>query len=201
MREWTPRQYGSAVPVSGLRRPDQARTSLWRPDTAREVIRWRARATVHKYWADDDLTPITALGPYGPRRSTPFEVIEGENLLLTVGGTLIMDRLTAVSSTALDATNARIAVGDSTTPASASQTDLQASTNKFRQVVDAAPNRSGATTQWVCTFGLAVANFAWNECGLANAASGANLVNRIVQNMGTKANTQQLVLTISATLA
>jgi hypothetical protein len=128
-------------------------------------------------------------------------VVEGDNLLMTTGGTLIMDRLTAVSANALDAMNARMAVGDSTTPASSSQTDLQAATNKFRQVVDAAPNRSGATTQWVCTYGLAVANFPWNECGLANAASGANLVNRIVQNMGTKSSSQQLVLTISATLA
>jgi hypothetical protein len=185
MREWTPRQYGGSAG----------------PDTAHEAIRWYARATVHKYWADDDLTPITPLGLYGPRRSTPFEVVEGENLLLTVGATLVMDRLTGVTSTALDATNCRIAVGDSTTPASAAQTDLQAATNKYRQVVDAAPSRSGATTQWVCTFGLAVANFAWNECGLANAASGANLVNRIVQNMGTKSSSQQLVLTISATLA
>src|SRR5690242_14890197 len=127
MSLWTPRQYGgSAV-----------------PDTAHETIRWYGRATVHKYWADDDLTPITPLGLYGPRRSKPFEVIEGENLLLTVGGTLIMDRLTGVTSTALDGTNARIAVGDSTTPASAGQTDLQAATNKFRQVVDAAPSRSG----------------------------------------------------------
>lgn len=185
MREWTPRQYGdSAV-----------------PGAAHETIRWYARATVAKYWADDDLTPITPLGLYGPRRSTPFEVIEGDNLLLTTGGTLIMDRLTGVTSTALDATNARIAVGDSSTVASAGQTDLQAATNKFRQVVDAAPSRSGATTQWVCTFGLSVANFPWNECGLANAASGANLVNRIVQNMGTKSSSQQLVLTISATLA
>jgi hypothetical protein len=181
MALWTPRQY--------------------RRGRAHEVIRWYGRATVAKYWADDDLTPITAFGPYGPRRSTPFEVIEGDNLLMTTGGTLIMDRLTAVSANALDATNARMAVGDSTTPASSSQTDLQAATNKFRQVVDAAPNRSGATTQWVCTYGLAVANFAWNECGLANAASGANLVNRIVQNMGTKSSSQQLVLTISATLA
>jgi hypothetical protein len=181
MALWTPRQY--------------------RRGRAYEVIRWYGRATVHKYWADDDLTPITALGPYGPRRSKPFDVVEGDNLLLTTGGTLLMDRLTGVTSTALDATNARIAVGDSTTAASASQTDLQAATNKFRQVVDAAPNRSGATTQWVCTYGLAVANFPWNECGLANAASGANLVNRIVQNMGTKSGSQQLVLTISATLA
>jgi hypothetical protein len=181
MALWTPRQY--------------------RRGRAHEGIRWIGRATVAKYWADDDLTPITDAGPYGPRRSTPFEVIEGENLLLTVGATLLMDRLCGVTSTALDATNARICIGDSATAASAAQTDLQAATNKYRQVVDAAPSRSGATTQWVATIGTANGNFAWNEVGVSNAASGANLVNRIVQSFGTKTSAQTLVLTISATLA
>jgi hypothetical protein len=174
-------------------------TDLWTPP--RESIRWYARATVAKYWADDDLSPVTLDGPYGARRATPFEVIEGDNLLVTTGATLLMDRLCGVTSTALDATNGRICVGDSAVATTVGMTDLQAATNKVRQVVDAAPSRAAGTTQWVSTFAAGVATFTWNECGLANAASGANLVNRIQQSFGAKGAGQQFILTISATLA
>lgn len=167
---------------------------------AHDGMRWYGRATVAKYLDDDDLAPITSSGLYGPRRATPYEVLEGDNLLLTTGATLVLQRLGGISATALDATNGRMCVGDSATAASSSQTDLQAATNKFRQVVDAAPVVSGAQIQWVCTFGTGVANFAWNECGLAPAASGANLVNRLVQSFGTKVSLQW-ILTFTVNLA
>lgn len=171
---------------------------LWTPP--RDGIRWYGRATVAKYLDDDDLTPITALGAYGPRRATPYEVLEGDNLLLTAGATLVLQRLAGITATAIDATNGRMCVGDSATAASAGQTDLQAATNKFRQVFDAVPSVTGAQLQAVCTFGTGVANFAWNECGLANAASGATLVNRLVQSFGTKAGLQW-ILTFTVNLA
>jgi hypothetical protein len=76
------------------------------------------------------------------RRATPYEVVEAENLLLTAGATLVLNRLHGLSATAVDATNGRICVGDGGTAVSAGQTDLQG-TNKYRQVVDSAPTVSG----------------------------------------------------------
>lgn len=150
---------------------------------------WRGHAKVEKFWADDDLT-----------RATPYEVIEAENLLLTAGATLVLNRLAGISATALDATNGRICVGDGVTAVSAGQTDLQG-TNKYRQVVDAVPTVSGNTLQAVATVTTANANFHWQEAGLANAASGATLVNRFLQDFGVKTSSLQWILTISVTLS
>ena len=167
----------------------------------RDGFRWHGRATVAKYLADDDLAPISPLGIYGPRRARPYDVIEGDNLLLTTGATLVLQRLFGITATPLDATNGRMGVGDSTTPAAAGQTDLQAATNKYRQVFDAAPTVSGNAAQCVTTFGASVANFAWNEVILANAGSGATVVNRLVQAFGSKTSSLQWILTFTVTLA
>lgn len=177
--------------------------SLWTPAPypARDGIRWYGRATVTKYYEDDDLTPITNAGPYGARRATPYEVIEGDNLLLTAGATLVLQRLAGITATAIDATNGRMCVGDSATAAAVGQTDLQAATNKVRQVFDAVPTVSAGQLQAVCTFAAGTATFTWNECGLANAASGATLVNRLVQSFGAKGAGVQWILTFTVTIA
>ncbi|WP_147200995.1 hypothetical protein [Pseudonocardia asaccharolytica] len=151
------------------------------------AVRWRGRATVAKYWADDDL-----------RRATPYEVLEGDNLLLTAGATLLLNRLCGIAGTALDETNARVCVGDGTAAAAAGQTDLQG-TNKFRKLVDAAPTVSGNQAFFWATFDTSEANFDWEEAGLANAAAGATLVNRFVQSFGTKTSSLQWTLTITVT--
>lgn len=153
------------------------------------AMRWRGRAKVAKFWADDDIA-----------RATPYEVIEADNLLLTAGATLVLNRLCGVASTALDASNARVCVGDGTTAAAVGQTDLQG-TNKLRKLVDEAPTVSGNQAFFWATFGTSEANFDWQEAGLANAAAGATLVNRFTQNFGTKTNLLQWTLTITVTLS
>ena len=163
---------------------------LWVPparDT--ELVGWHGHARLEKYWADDDLT-----------RATPYEVVEAENLMLTAGATLVLNRLAGISATAIDGTNGRMCVGDGTTAVSAGQTDLQGS-NKFRKVFDAVPTVSGNQLQCVTTYLTSEANFAWNEAGIANSASGATLVNRFLQSFGTKSNSLQWILTITVTLS
>lgn len=163
---------------------------LWVPpvrDT--ESVGWHGHARLEKYWADDDLT-----------RATPYEVVEAENLLLTAGATLVLNRLAGISATAIDATNGRMCVGDGTTAVSAGQTDLQGS-NKFRKVFDALPTVSGNQLQCVTTYLTSEANFHWQEAGLANSASGATLVNRFLQDFGTKTSSLQWILTITVTLS
>ena len=61
----------------------------------------------------------------------------------------------------------QIGVGDSTTAASSSQTDLQASSNKYWKNIDASDRVYLSSTLYVSTdFGYSEANFTWNELGL-----------------------------------
>ena len=149
-----------------------------------ESVKWRGRFVVAKYWADDDLA-----------RATPYEVLEGDNLLLTAGATALWNRLAGLGAvTAFDATNGRLCVGNGTAAAGIGQTDLQGAT-KTRKLFDAAPTISTNTFTAVTTFTTADANHAWEEAGIANASSGGVLLNRVVQSYGTKTSSLQWVLT------
>lgn len=149
---------------------------------------WHGRFTVRKFWADDDLT-----------RATPYEVLEGDNLLLTAGANALFNRLAGLGAvTAFDASNGRLCVGDGTASAAIGQTDLQG-TNKTRKLFDAAPTISSGSFTAVSTFTTSDANHAWNECGVANASSGGVLLNRTVQGFGTKTSSVQWILTANLT--
>src|SRR5688572_31875530 len=88
---------------------------------------------------------------------------------------------------AFNSTNARIGVGDSATAFAASQTDLQAATNKFRKLVDSAPLRTNNAVDFTSTFTTAEGNFAWNEIALFNASSGDYMATRrTLTGFGTK---------------
>lgn len=105
---------------------------------------------------------------------------------------------------AFNQTNARIGTGDSSTAFAASQTDLQASTNKLRKGLDSAPIRTSNSIDYTATFGLAEGNYAWNEIALFNAASGDYMATRrVITGFGTKPGTEQwtVTLTVVATAA
>ena len=173
----------------------------------RKLISWYGHARVEKFWEDDDVAPVYVdpdghdlrNHPVWQRRATPYAVEEAENLLLTAGATLVLNRLHGISATAVDATNGRIAVGNGNTAVSAGQTDLQG-TNKYRQVLDSVPTVSGNQLQAVATVAAGSATFTWNEAGLANAASGATLLNRFLQSFGAKGAGTQWILTVTITL-
>ena len=181
---------------------------IWLPPAQnRDLISWHGHAKVEKFDGDDDVTPIwhgpdgdLRLNPVWRRRATPYEVVEAENLMLTAGATLTLNRLAGITSTAIDATNGRIAVGDGVTAVTAGQTDLQG-TNKYRQVFDSVPSVSGNQLQAVATVAAGSATFTWNEAGLANSASGATLVNRFLQSFGAKGAGVQWIITITLTLS
>ncbi len=104
------------------------------------------------------------------------------------------------SVTAFNNANSFIGVGDSTTAFAASQTDLQAATNKVRKAMDATyPSGSTNVVSWRSTFATADANFAWQEWGVFNASTGGTMLNRKVESLGTKAvnSTWQLTVTLS----
>ena len=130
----------------------------------------------------------------------PYEVIEGSgNMLVNTGIQLLEDLLIGAGGTVFNNTNTRLGVGDSSTTASASQTDLQAATNKLRKGMDATfPSRSGQTLTFRSTFATNEANFVWNEWAIFNAASSGTMLNRKVESLGTKVSgSWQLTITIT----
>lgn len=135
-----------------------------------------------------------------------------ENLFLTVGVTAMWQQAIGTSISANSGASpagtyayynnaqARICVGDSSTAASAGQTWLQASTNKFCVGMDATyPTQSTNQAVFRATFGSGNGNYAWNEfvvdnCNGSNATtttqSGGSALDRVVSAQGTKANGQ-----------
>lgn len=105
------------------------------------------------------------------------------------------------TGTNFDNTNAHIGVGSGTTGFLASQTDLTGG-SKFRKVMDATyPQVSANVITFRATFGTSEANFAWEEWGVFNHASTGVMMNRVVANNGTKANTETKVVTVQITLS
>lgn len=128
------------------------------------------------------------------------EVI-GKNLLLNGGiNSIIWPAVAGGSYTALNNTNARIGVGDSSTAAAATQTGLQASTNKTYQAMDATFPTYGTSQQIVfrATFGSGSANYAWNEFIVDN---GTTSLNRLVSTQGTKTAGQSWQISLTITLS
>jgi len=102
-----------------------------------------------------------------------------------------------------DNSNARLGVGDSNAAESASQTGLQASTNKTYKTMDTSyPTRTNQTAEWRATFGSGDANYAWEEYTVVNAASdtGKNL-NRKISSKGTKASGETWTLSLQITFS
>ena len=103
--------------------------------------------------------------------------------------------------TPFDAANAHIGVGDSNAVFAATQTDLQAATNKLRKAMEAGyPSRSGNILSFRALFGTAEANFAWEEWGVFNAATAGVMMNRKAEPLGTKTSAQSWQLTVDITV-
>ncbi|MGI5161380.1 hypothetical protein [Microbispora sp. CA-102843] len=162
-----------------------------------DIGRWRCRWTLSKYHGSDT-------------SAEPYEVIEREgNLMMFGGASALWHRLTGGSTVAaFDTTNARLAVGDGTaSPTDATLQDLQG-TNKLRKVMDSGfPQHTdgtattNASVTFQATFAQADANFAWQEWGLFNAASSGRMLNRKVENLGTKSSAASWVLKVVLSLA
>lgn len=121
--------------------------------------------------------------------------------LTTAGRDVIAAMILGESTTDFTAANARIGVGDSTTAFAASQTDLQAATNRLRKAMNSTyPQRSTNVLTFQATFLEAEAVYTWNEWAIFNAGSGGTMLNRRVEALGTKPNTEQWRLTCTLTI-
>jgi hypothetical protein len=149
----------------------------------------------------------------------PFETDERDGNLLVIGGASVQWQTligngTGTAGQALtffNNANAAIGVGDSSTAAAETQTDLQAATNKLRRAMDATyPLHTDSTgtagsksVAFRSTFATGDANWVWNEWGVFNSPTAATgrMLNRKVENLGTKTSAASWVLTITLSLA
>lgn len=121
--------------------------------------------------------------------------------LTNAGRNLIATAIVGAAYTAYNNANAFLGVGDSTAVFAATQTDLQASTNKLRVGMDATyPLQAVNVLTFRSTFSTSQANYAWEEWGVFNAASSGTMLNRKVEALGTKTSVQTWQLTVDITL-
>ena len=122
--------------------------------------------------------------------------------MTNAGRNFMAGAIVGAEATLFNNANSRIGVGDSTTAFAATQTDLQAATNRIRKgMVATFPTRSTNTLVFRSEFTGAEANFAWNEYGIFNAASGGVMLNRRVQSNGTKIAGQIWIFEVTVTTA
>ncbi len=168
----------------------------------RDALRWGCNWKVEKWHRSEDHDAGLA----------PDEVVEVDgNLLMYGGGSILWEKLIggAGGGNVYDNTNAYLGVGDSSSAEAATQTDLQAATNKLRKAMDATyPQHTDgvdgsdhAQCVWKATFGSTDANWVWNEWALFNAAASGRMLNRKVTNLGTKASGSTWALTVTLTLS
>jgi hypothetical protein len=166
--------------------------SLARAALLREKFRYRTEWTITKYANDADFAAGRA-----------YEVcpLPG-NILVNAGLGLMIDLLIGAGGTVYSNANAYLGVGDSSTAEGASQTDLQATTNKVRKAMSASyPARSSQTVTFRAAFGSSDANHAWNEFAVFNASTGGTMLNRKVSSQGTKASGQTWTLDLAITFS
>ena len=185
------------------------------PSKSCEPITWRARFRVEKYEADVDSYVALHGKDEGLKRflaeQKPLEVDEREgNLLMTAGAQALWTSLTGGTVSAFSNANATIGVGDSTTASAATQTNLLATTNAFRQgMATGYPAVTGNQVQFQSIFGGSSANFTWAEWGVFNSAgtgsppTGGTMLNRAVPTggLGVKASGATWTLTVSLSLS
>ncbi len=121
--------------------------------------------------------------------------------LTNAGRDFIATDIVGESVTEFNNANAYIGVGDSTTAFAATQTDLQAATNKLRKAMDATyPQRATNVLTFRSTFATGDANFAWQEWATFNASSAGTMLNRKVESLGTKTSAQSWQMTVTLTI-
>ena len=135
----------------------------------------------------------------------PYEIIEGEhNCLLNTRIDEMWDLVTGAvngASHIFDNAAAQIGVGDSSTAANATQTDLQAAVNKtYKGMEGTYPTSATQKATFKSAFGSSDANYVWNEWVVKQSTS-AKCINRKVSAMGTKASGSTWTLEITITLS
>lgn len=126
------------------------------------------------------------------------------NLALNEGINLVWTLVCGGAGTAFDNSNAYLGVGDSSVAEAATQTGLQAATNKLYKAMEAGYPTYGTSQKatWRSVFGASEANYAWAEFSLSNGDSDTAVnLNRKVSAQGTKISGQIWTLQMEITLS
>jgi hypothetical protein len=150
-----------------------------------EAAKWMCNFRLSKY--REDIGAYRGQEEDFHRLFKPYEVSRGEgNCLLNSGIDEMWDLICGDSANHFNNAGTQIGVGDSNTAASASQTDLQAATNKTYKGMDSGyPTSTSQKATFKASFGASEANYAWNEWVVKQSTSGKCL-NRKVESLGTK---------------
>jgi hypothetical protein len=153
----------------------------------KESARWTCRFRLSKY--REDIEKYRGKEAEFHRLFKPYEVIAGEgNLLLNSGIDEMWDLIAGDSANHFNNASAQVGVGDSSTAANASQTDLQAGTNKtYKGMESGYPTSTSQKVTFKASFGDSEANYAWNEWVVKQSTS-SKCLNRKVESLGTKAS-------------
>lgn len=176
-----------------------------------EKIGWYATWRIDKFRdSADQISQALQSGMMLPLAQATFEgafigteTVQG-NLALNEGLGELIDLIGGLGSPIeYDNSNAYLGVGDNNTAAEATQTGLQASTNKTYKPMDTNyPQRTNQTLEWRATFGSQDANYTWEEYTVVNASddTGKNL-NRKVASKGTKVAGETWTLSLQITFS
>lgn len=130
-----------------------------------------------------------------------IETTEAHNIFLTAGINELWKLFTGQSANTFTNAQAQIGIGDSSTAATAGQTDLQAATNKTYVAMNGSfPTvPSAGAVQFQASFTSGQANYVWNEFVLKHGTSGI-CFDRGVASLGTKTTgTWTITLTLTIT--
>jgi hypothetical protein len=185
---------------------------------------WRCHTKVERYEGDVEFE-VKDTGLLVPRSADngllikPYDVTEIDGNVLTIGGasvqwqTLIGNGTTTAGQvlTYFNNAQAAIGVGDSTTAAADTQTNLSAATNKLRKAMDSTyPQHTDSNSTagaksiiFRSTFATGDANWAWQEWGVFNSTTDGTgrMLNRKVESLGTKTSAASWTITITLSLA
>jgi hypothetical protein len=152
--------------------------------------------------------PVWTIRRYNSREEyeagKPYDVSEFKgNLLLNEGIAAMWNLIIGAAETSFAEANAYIGVGDSNTAAAATQTGLQAATNKAYIAMESGyPTRTNQTMTWRAVFDTTDGNYNWREFTVANGNSdAADNMNRVVSDQGTKASGQVWTVELNITLS
>jgi hypothetical protein len=156
-----------------------------------ERAKWQPRWKIEKFLNDEDVL-----------NNKPYEIDEWDgNVLLNEGITAMLTLIIGGAETAYSNANAELGVGNSSTAANSTQTDLQGASNEWNAMDASYPQVSGQIVTFRSTFGSTEANFAWEEFSVRNGSVANKNLNRKVTSKGTKASGETWILTLTIELS
>lgn len=123
-------------------------------------------------------------------KNQPYDILtniceKGINCLLDAGITQVWNLLIKANEDHFDAP--QIGVGNSSTAAESTQTDLQGASKDWHAMEATFPSIAGSVVTFQGQFGDTHAEWNWLECAVRQAGNATTLLNRVVADKGTKA--------------